>query len=79
MSNNRRYWLLLLGIAIIAIPILLAYYLLHVLTVLLLFMFIFPGFLLKKKEDIKYFLFGLVIGGAVSILFFLYVVLHLGL
>ena len=76
---NKKLAILALGIAIIAIPVLLAYYIFHVLTALLLFVFILPGFMLKKKEHVKYFIFGLIIGGLVSLLFFVYVVMHLGL
>lgn len=78
-DSPKKLSLLLLGVVVIAIPVILVYYIFHVLTALLLFVFIFPGFLIKKKAHVKYFLFGLAIGAIASILFFIYVVLHLGL
>jgi hypothetical protein len=76
---DKKLAILALGIAIVAVPILLAYYILHVLTVLLLFVFIIPGFLFKRREYLKYFLLGLLVGGIASVLFFIYVAVHLGL
>ncbi len=79
IDAKKKLRIMALGAAIVAVPVLLAYYVLHILTVLLLFVFVIPAAFLRRREHIRYFLLGVLIGGMVSVLFFIYVAMHLGL